>query len=83
MLNYSNLTVDDIDTWAEHDGNKGGIVISWSTDDIGFGKITIIKDKDDSIRIDSYTAKLMQEHMGKEFVKSVLDKLVDMTNITD
>ena len=74
MLNYSNLTVDDIDTWAEHDNNKGGIAISWSTDDIGFGEINIIKDKDDSIRIES-------EYMGKEFVKAVLDKLVDMSNI--
>lgn len=76
MFNYSNLTVDDIDTWAEHDNNKGGIAISWSADDIGFGEITIVKDKDGSIRIQS-------ECMGKEFVKAVLDKLVDMAEITD
>lgn len=73
MLNYSNLTVDDIDTWSEHDNNKGGMVISWATG-MGFGEITIIKAKDDSIRIDS-------EYMSKEFVKAVLGKLVDMAEI--
>jgi hypothetical protein len=76
MLAFTNLRVVDIETWGEHEGNNGGIRIHWSTDDIGFGTIDIVKDKDNSLRISS-------ECMGQAFVEKVLETLVRQAKITD
>lgn len=74
MLSFTNLQVDEIETWGEWENNNGGMKIHWSTDDIGFGEITILKDKNNNIIIDS-------ECMSKAFVKAALDKMVDAAQL--
>ena len=69
MLAFTNLTVDDIEMWGKNELCNGGVRIYWSTDDIGFGTIDIIKTKDNKIVFDD-------EHMGESFVIKVLETLV-------
>lgn len=75
MLDYTNLKIDNVDMWGENELVNGGIRIYWSSDKIGFGELTIYKDKNNKIVFDT-------ECMSKDFVKAVLDKLVEIGEIT-
>jgi hypothetical protein len=55
-------------------GNKG-FRISWADDNLGFGEIAFYKDNG--------KLKLDTENMGKDFVKKVLNNLVDNTEIEE
>ena len=50
--------------------HNGAIDISWSDPQLGFGHITIIKDKNNKVGIWS-------EYMGLDFVREVLAQILD------
>jgi hypothetical protein len=54
---------------------KDCVIVKWNVKDIGNGNIMIYK-KDDKIYIDT-------ENYGKEFVKYILDFVVDKTILKD
>ena len=62
--------ITDIAFWGGNELCDGGMRISWSYRDLGFGQFDIVKDKDGQIRIDS-------EYMGGAFVRMVLSDLVE------
>ncbi len=63
MITYTNLQITNVATW------EGGIVIYWSTNDIGFGCITAYA-KDDKWILDD-------EFMGKSFAEAVFCKWIE------
>ncbi len=72
-LRNPDLTVTEarlVSAWGPWDRNEGGILIEWSTVSAGFGELSIVRNKDGTVKIDS-------ESMSRDFVKSVLAKLVD------
>jgi hypothetical protein len=49
---------------------RGGFVIQWSAEGVGFGEVTIAMDVDGSIKIDD-------EYMSKAFIREVLMHVLD------
>jgi hypothetical protein len=60
----------------EFSGKKQPMRVYWEVKYIGFGNITFYINNNDELIIDS-------EHMDKEFVKRILNYLVDHTKFTD
>jgi len=59
-----------IDGVTKTPNNGGFIDVYWEDDDGEFGHIYLYSSVDGEVQIDS-------EHMGKEFIKKVFNKLVD------
>ena len=53
-----------------------GIRIHWTSNSLGFGMLDIGVREDGSIWFDT-------EHLGKEFLKAILNKMVDDAEIAD
>jgi len=62
--------------WRNTDNNSQGFVLGWETVSAGFGELTIYIDNDNKLYCDSET-------MGKEFIKSVFNKFVELLIIND
>lgn len=59
------LKIHEIEFWAEHEGNKGGVQIGWSNEQ-GFGTFQYYLDKDMEFHIAD------DECMGIDFAEEVL-----------
>lgn len=65
------LSVDGVEFWGQHEGNKGGMRISWSAN-IGFGQLDIVKTKDNELI--AFTERMDGE--DKSFTANVLSELM-------
>lgn len=70
MDKYEDLMVDDVKFW------DGGMTVQWSSDSLGFGEVSFSRfsPATNEVIIDS-------ECMGKEFVKTLLAKMVDKATL--
>lgn len=66
MDKYENLKIDNIR------GGKSSFCIEWSCEGIGYGQLTFLQNEK-GILMDT-------EAMGEEFVKKVLEKLLEKAN---
>lgn len=72
------LSVDCVEFWGQHDGNKGGMRISWSAN-IGFGQLEIVKTKDNELI--AFTERMDGE--DKSFTANVLSELMKKLTVVD
>lgn len=78
------FTITDVDLycWGKfnnkegNQANQGGFDISWRTKAAGFGHMVVYVDNDGSIRC-------QDEGMGKNFLRDVLNKLLDKMELDD
>lgn len=77
-LDKETLSIDNIEFWGEHKGNKGGIRVSWSAN-IGFGTYDLFKSKDNEL----LAATESMDNEQKEFSKLILQKLLEKVKIID
>ncbi len=62
--------------WTKGDfGNKGGMEIIWETVSAGFGRIVLIIDLDNKVKIET-------QGMDKDFCKAVFAKMIDDAEVT-
>jgi len=66
---YEDLEIDKIGMTSTTAG-YGAMVVHWSSDSIGFGTLTILRDQEGGVTIKNET-------MTADFCKAVLCKLVD------
>ena len=85
-----NLTIDNVDFWSPHSGNKGGMRVYWSSS-IGFGQLDIVKvsgndesdvegETDEELKLVAYTEH-MDTDTDRAFTKKILSLLSDFLTI--
>lgn len=71
------MIIDAIIYGVKETPKEGGFIdIYWENEDAEFGHIWLYSSADGELQIDS-------EHMGKEFVKKVFNKLVDNATLKE
>lgn len=73
--NYT-LTEVKFTFWGPNDVNDGGLGVDWSTTSAGFGRCDFYLDKDGQLRC-------MNEAMGKAFLRSLLERMLEQTVLDD
>ena len=80
MLEINNLVLDSVEFWGEHEGNKGGMRISWSAN-IGFGQLDIFQSKE-SDGIIAFTECMANED-DKSFIGVVFGELIKKLHVLE